>query len=175
MGKLTPYLMWIVFYFLIVLSTVVYVPINLNDSYWIPKEWAFTVLGFGTIAFSLFFDKNKRISFSNFWLGLLLLYAVVSFGIYFYKPLIFNNPDGKIYWQVWNFRPTLNVILGIWLIQVLVENTDSFRRWVTVAKVLCWIGFGLSIYSILQWLGMDQLFGNDAFIYHYTDEWANRS
>lgn len=153
--------MWYCLYSLIVLSSVIFVQgekIAWQEGFWAVKECVYVLLGFTVIALSWILNDKKFRVFKNRWLGALLIFSIFSFGWYFYRPILFQNVDGKVLWNIWNFRPTLNIILALLLIQVLVEYTDNFKRWVIVAKILCWMGFLMSVYAILQWLGLDQVF-----------------
>ncbi len=153
--------MWIFFYIFFILTSTVILPIaNLNDIWWIPKECIFNILGFSFIASSWLSSHSKSITFKNRWLALILIHCVISFGWYFYFPVIFNNPRGKIIWNLWLIRPFINITLGLWIIQTLVEFTDNLQRWVNIVKCLCWTAFVYSIYTIIQYLGIDPIFNN---------------
>lgn len=121
------------------------------------------LVGWMVVAASWMARTGKLFVFRNAWLGAILIYNILYFGWYFFVPIIFNNGIGYTV-QVWNLRPTLNLVLGLVLIQTLVENTDSFNRWLTLAKVMFWTGFGVSVYSVVQWLNIDPLFGR----YHFN-------
>ena len=151
--------MWIFFYIFFILTSIVILPIaKLNDFWWIPKECIFNLFGFSFIAATWFGNTQKSLTFKNLWLGIILIYCVLSFGWYFYIPLIFNNQVGKIIWNLWVIRPFINIFLGLLIIQALVEYTDNLHRWVQISKMLCWVSFGFSVYAILQYLGIDQIF-----------------
>lgn len=105
--------------------------------------------------------RERSYTFKNKWIGLILIYLILSFGYYFYLPLVWAKAGQKVAWNVWNFLPTLNVILAIFMIKDLVEYTDNLDRWVKIAKVLCWTAFGFSVYALLQKAGLDQIFTKD--------------
>jgi hypothetical protein len=107
--------------------------------------------------------KEKIQSFTNKWLGFILIYTILQFIWFFFKPLIFII-NGKVAWNLWNYIPTINVILSIFLIKTLVEYTDTLHRWITVSKILIWVSFGLAIYGILQYIGLDQIFSRFQWI-----------
>jgi hypothetical protein len=73
--------------------------------------------------------------------------------------MIFSGIEGKMVWNLWNFLPTINTVIAILLIQILVENTDNLYRWLDLSKILIWLSFGLAVYGILQYIGIDQVFG----------------
>lgn len=145
---------------LFVLSSVIFIP-NIADNFWIPKSAVFLILGFILLAYNLISQQEKSITFKNKWLGFILIYVILSFGWYFYKPLVIAKEGQKVLWNIWCFLPSLNVILAIFLIKDLVEYTDNLSRWVAMAKVLCWVCFGFSVYALLQFLGLDQIFTKD--------------
>lgn len=163
--------MWILLYITIILTSVAIIPAQVPDIFWIPKEAVYTMLSFSLIGYSFFANVPARISFYNRWIGILLIYAIVSFGWFFYLPLLFpvNN---QFQWNVWNIRPTLNFLSGLLLIKILVEHTDSLYRWVVTAKVLCWMAAIFSVYALLQWCGIDQIFGASEII--FTNSGRNR-
>lgn len=105
-------------------------------------------------------------TFKNRWIGLILIYLILSFGYYFYLPLVLAKAGQRVAWNVWNYLPTLNVILGIFMIKDLVEYTDNLDRWVKIAKVLCWTAFSFAVYALLQKLGLDQIFTKDLHWVH---------
>jgi hypothetical protein len=63
-----------------------------------------------------------------------------------------------VLWNLWIIRPFINVVLGLWVLQSLVEYTDNLHRWVNIAKMLCWVAFGFAVYTIFQRLGFDPIF-----------------
>ena len=160
-------LMWNILYSLIFLSSVLFFPedfngtTNFNDAFWIPKEAAFISLAMVTIASSFFLKEAKTETFRNKWIGAILIWAAVSFTFIFLGPLMFNNPNGTVQWNIWNFRPTLNLFLGIFLLITLVENTDDMKRWINISKFLCYLGAAFSVYALLQWVGIDPVFVNN--------------
>jgi len=117
--------------------------------------------GFILLGYNFISQKEKTATFKNRWLGLILIYVILSFGWYFYKPIIMAKEGQKVLWNIWNFLPSLNAILAIFLIKDLVEYTDNLTRWVTMAKALCWVCFGFSTYALLQFFGLDQIFTKD--------------
>lgn len=110
------------------------------------------------IGYNLIAQKERVLIFKNKWIGLILIYVILSFGWYFYRPIVFVKEGQKIMWNVRYFLSAVDVILAIFIIKDLVEYTDNLNRWVTIAKVLCWTGFSFSVYAILQYLGLDQIF-----------------
>lgn len=110
------------------------------------------------IAMSMFCGKERVNTFRNKWLAALLIYAVIHFAWIFWKPVLSIDIDGRYAIVLSVIRPFLNIFLGIILIKTLVENLSS-GGWVKVSKFLCWTGFLLAVYSIFQWFGFDQIFG----------------
>jgi len=152
--------MWNILISLFILSSVIFIP-NIANNFWIPKSAVYLIGGFILLAYNFISSKEKTLTFKNKWIGLILIYIVLSFGWYFYKPLVMARDGQKVLWNIWNFLPSLNVILAILMIKDLVEYTDNLARWVTMAKVLCWVCFGFSIYALLQFFGLDQIFTKD--------------
>ncbi len=154
--------MWIFFYIFYILTSIAILPIpNLYDVFWIPKEFVFNLLGFCFISSSWMSNMQKNETFKNKWLSLILIYCSISFAWYFYIPLLTGKMGEKLIWNLWVIRPFINVLLGFWIIQTLVEYSDNLQRWVNMAKVLCWIAFGFSLYVIIQILGLDPIFNNE--------------
>ena len=145
---------------LFILTSVIFIP-NIADNFWIPKSAIFLIGGFILLAYNFISRQEKISTFKNKWIGLILIYIILSFGWHFYRPLVMAGEGQKVLWNIWNFLPSLNVILAIFLIKDLVEYTDSLSRWVIMAKVLCWVCFGFSIYALLQFFGLDQIFTKD--------------
>ena len=152
--------MWNILTAAFILSSIVVIP-NTADNFWIPKNAVFLIAGFILLAYNLMSKQERLIAFKNKWIGLILMYVVLSFGWYFYRPLVMAKAGQRVFWNVWNFLPSLNVILAIFLIKDLTEYTDNLSRWVLIAKVLCWVCFGFSCYAILQFFGIDQIFTKD--------------
>ena len=150
--------MWIILYLLVIFCSLTFIPANVPDMFWIPKEMIYTLFGFSVIASTWIGRGNKRIVYKNLWAGILLIYIVASFCWHFYSILMFPPAEQMIV-KWWNLRPTLNIILGLILIQTLVEYTDSLKRWIILSKVICWLCGIFSCYALLQWCGIDQIFG----------------
>jgi len=144
--------MWIFLYIYIALTSILVLPIN--NGFLFPKEMVFFIGGMTMLSLPHILQKPKYDVFSNRYIGLILLYVVLSFGWYFYMPML----KMPIKWNLWNYLPTINVILTIFLIQSLIEHTDHLQRWLDVSKFLCWFAFILSIYAIIQFCGLDQIF-----------------
>lgn len=152
-------------YFLI-LATILPFTITLSQdplvqtlTQWVPKEFGFFIGASLIIAMSMFWGKERINTFRNKWLAALLIYAVIHFSWIFWKPILSIDIDGRYAIVLSVIRPFLNIFLGIILIKTLVENLSS-GDWVKVSKFLCWTGFILAVYSIFQWFGFDQIFGN---------------
>ena len=156
--------MFIMFYILFILTAILTLPIpGLGDPWWIPKELVFNILGFSFIASTWMSSNSKSLTFKNKWVAIIFIYLVLSFGYYFYLPLVLGKIGGKISWHLWIIRPFINCVLGIWIIQTLIEYTDSLQHWVGIAKMLCWAAFGFSLFSFYNWnttLGNANLTGN---------------
>ena len=157
--------MWILFYILIVSTAIVFIPFEgywleiLQNQFRVPKELVFVVLSSFVIALAFFDRKINSIAFKDKWIGMFLAFAVLSFGIIFYMPLIFPK-EKQIIFHVWNFRATINIVLGVFLLSTLVNRAEGNSRWITTAKVLCYLAGTLAFYSILQYFGMDEIFKN---------------
>ena len=162
--------MWVLTYLLIIVTTIFFIPGNVPDVFWAPKEMMFMLFGFSLIASAWMGKGNKRVVYKNLWAGLLLMFTAMGFCWFYFKPLVL--PEKIVYLSAWNVRPTINVILGLFLIQTLVENTDSLGRWVSVSKVLCWTAFGIAVFALLQYVGLDQVFGASELI--FTNNWGLR-
>lgn len=152
--------MWNILIALFILCSVIVIP-NTADNFWIPKSAVFLIGGFIMLGVNFISQKERTLVFKNKWIGLILIYTILSFGWYFYKPIIFAKDGQKVLWNIWNFLPSLNIILAIFMVKDLVEYTDNLSRWVRIAKVLCWVCFSFSVYAFLQFLGLDQIFTKD--------------
>src|SRR3990167_8687773 len=152
--------MWNILIAGFILSSIITIP-NVADNFWIPKNAVFLIMGFILLAYNFISKQDRIITFKNRWIGLILIYTMLSFGWYFYRPLVMAKEGQRVLWNIWNFLPSLNVILAVFLIKDLTEYTDNLSRWVLIAKVLCWVCFGFSCYAILQFFGIDQIFTKD--------------
>ncbi|MDI6732325.1 MAG: O-antigen ligase family protein [Planctomycetota bacterium] len=152
--------MWIALIVTFILCSVITIP-NTVDNFWMPKNAAFSIFGFILLGVNFITDKQRLNTLKNKWIGLVLIYLMLSFAYHFYLPLVLAKSGVKVNWNIWNYLPTLNIILSIFLIKDLVEYTDNLDRWVKIAKVLCWVAFVFSIYALLQRLGLDQIFTKD--------------
>lgn len=145
--------MWVFLYIYIILTSILVLPIN--NGFLFPKEMIFFIGGMSLLSLPHILQKRKYDIFSNRYIGLILLYIIISFGWYFYMPMLRGIP---VKWNLWNYLPTINTILTIFLIQSLIEHTDNLKRWLDLSKFLCWFGFILSVYAIIQFCGLDQIF-----------------
>lgn len=152
--------MWNILIAGFILSSIITIP-NVADNFWIPKNAVFLIMGFILLAYNFISKQDRIITFKNRWIGLILIYTMLSFGWYFYRPLVMAKEGQKVLWNIWNFLPSLNVILAVFLIKDLTEYTDELSRWVLIAKVLCWVCFGFSCYAILQFFGIDQIYSKE--------------
>ncbi|KKL15240.1 hypothetical protein LCGC14_2507590, partial [marine sediment metagenome] len=150
--------MWNILYILIILTSVMFLPIK--DAFGIPKQAVFIVVGFTLVASSFMNTNSKTLTFKNKWIGLVFIYTIfLSFVWHFFIPLLSNSPKFMVA-SLQTYLTTMSIITAILLIQCLVEYTDDLNRWVKVAKFLCWVGFGFSIYALIQFCGLDQIFHN---------------
>lgn len=163
------FIMWITTYLLIIFTTIFFIPSNVPDIWWAPKEMMYILFAGGVIGSSWMTD-NRRISYKNIWAGIFLIYILAGFCWYYFRPLLF--PGEYTIFTVWNIRPTINVILGLVLIKTLVEKTTAYQQWINIAKVLCWMCFGISVFALLQYAGFDQIFG--AQKYFFINDKPNR-
>lgn len=147
--------MWIILYILIILTTITVIP-NVVDSFWFPKNVVFILGSLILIASSFFYDSVQR-KFKNVWISLIFIYVALSFTYIFLGPLLMAQKGTPVFWNVWNFIPSLNIFLAIMMIKTLVENTDDFHRWLDVAKCIIWVGLFISVYSLFQYVGMEQM------------------
>src|SRR3990167_368178 len=152
--------MWYILSILFILSSVAILP-NAVDNFWIPKDAVFLMGGFFLLGYNFISNKERTLIFKNKWIGLILIYLMLSFGWHFFLPILTAKAGQRVFWNVWNFLPTINVILGILLLKDFVEYTDGLNRWVAIARMLCWVGFGYSVYALLQFFGLDQIFTKD--------------
>jgi hypothetical protein len=120
-------------------------------------------------SYSLYIGNNGM-TIRNKWLSLLLMYVSLGFIWFFYSSFITAN--GKVFWNFWNFRPTINVICGILLIKILYEYTTSLKDWINIGKVIAWLGGSFAVYAIFQYLGIDQIF-NKGVKFLYTNGIVN--
>src|SRR3990167_6701207 len=158
--------MWILIYIFLILCSITYVP-GVRDEFWIVKNAIYVLGGISVIAVSMFF-KKRTLTFGNKWIGMALIYSILSFGWFFFVPLIYPNAKGNVLWNVWNYLPTLNFIVGIFFIKTIYESTDSLKPLVNLGKILCWLGFSFSVLAILQYYRLDQIFVTNPNFYIKT-------
>ena len=155
--------MFIILNIFLILCSLIFWPFKVNDSFWVIKESVFVLGCLSMLAYS-FHVKCKGYTFKNSYAALLLLYISVGFVWFFYAPFIKAN--GKVMWNFWNFRPTINFILGLFVVKILFEYTETLKNWIDTGKVIAWLGGMFAVYSIFQYLGVDQIFGtNVKFLY----------
>ena len=131
------------------------------DAFGLPKQAVFIILGFTLVASSLMSKESKTLTFRNRWIGLIFIYVIFSsFLLHFFIPLFSSSPKFMVA-SIQTHLTALSIILAILIIQCLVEWTDNLNRWVSISKFLCWLGFGFSVYAIIQFLGLDQIFHSD--------------
>lgn len=168
------------FVFLLILGTIL--PFGITTSQdklvqtlvqWVPKEFGFFIGASLMIAMSIFQDRERVNTFNNKWIAVFLVYAVIHFAWIFYRPILAINPQGMYTIAHGAVRPFLNIFLGIILIKILVENL-SVGDWVKITKFLCWAGFLLSVYSILQWFKIDQIFLREGWSLNHSNNMAVR-
>lgn len=121
---------------------------------YIPKEIAFFFIGSLIIAFSFFNSKVNGTRLQNKYLFAFMAFIVFQFVWYFYKPIFLINVDGGYSFKMNIIRPFINISVGVLLIKVLSESLIN-KDWIKVFKFLIWVGFLLSLYSVLQWFGID--------------------
>lgn len=151
----SPTLMFIITSILLVLSSVLFWPFSVNDPFLVIKESVFVLGSLSLFAYS-FYRGNCINHFRNTFLALILIYIVLGFIWFFYVPFI--TAKGKVLWNFWNFRPTINVICSMLLIKLLFENCYSFKNWINLGKVIAWVGGVLAVYSILQYFNIEPVF-----------------
>src|SRR3990167_5840095 len=122
--------MWNIIYIFVVLISIVYLPEQLNgidiqfkDPFWIPKELVFMIGSTIAIGFSIVNGVDSE-RFRNKWIGIAFVVLVISSLLRFMIPLIFNDLNGKIIFNLFLIRPTINFILGSILVYVLVEKSN---------------------------------------------------
>src|SRR3990167_6911713 len=161
-------IMWILFYIVIVLCSITFVPDmpllfhvpNTDAIWWPPKNAVFMIGSLMVIGASVMSPRLVKRHFYSFWLGLIFIYFSLGFGFYFFKALLFVNENGKTAFNVWNYLPTLNFIIGFFLIKTLFENFEKIRL-VQLAKIFSWLAAGFSIVAIFQYIGIDQFFSTN--------------
>jgi O-antigen ligase len=155
--------MFIILNIFLVLSSLIFWPYQVNDSFWVIKESVFVLGCFSMLVYS-FHKKSINHGLKDNYIALFLLYVCLGFMWFFYSPFI--NANGKVMWNFWNFRPTINIILAILIIKLLFEYAESMKDWIIVGKVISWLGGCFAIYSIFQYFGVDQVFGSKVkFLY----------
>ncbi len=149
--------MWIFLYIYFIICSFLVIP-GIKEEFWMPKNAVFVTGGLILLSWNFMVTENNIIKFSNKWAMALVIYISVVFGYFFFIPIIFNNSLGKVTWNVWNFLPTINTIIAVFLIKFLVESTVSFRPWVDFAKVACWCMAIFSFVVITQYFGIDPFY-----------------
>ena len=161
--------MWFFLYIYIVVTTLAFLPLPLPDSFWVIKEISYFSLGLVLIGIS-FFDKSyPKNNFNNLWFLLAFVYLAISFIIFFYIPIVFPRPDGGIVYNIWNIRPTINLILALLIIKLLIDKTLNLKVWVNIASFLCWMAFLCSIYMLFQYCGLDPIFNREGVKWSYVN------
>ena len=131
------------------------------DAFGLPKQAVFIILGFVMVAYSLMNKDTKTLTLRNRWLSLTFIYTTLSsLGYYFFLPLLFSK-EKYIGFSISTILAMLTIILSILIIQTLVEWTNDLNRWVKTGKFLSWLGFGFSLYALIQFCGLDQIFSSN--------------
>lgn len=150
--------MFIILNIFLVLCSLIFWPFPSNDSFWSIKETIFVLCALSIFSYNLCYGKTYQ-DFNNKFLALFFLYVAIGFIWFFYSSFITSN--GKIDWNFWNFKPTINIICSVILIKILYENSYSLAGWVNTAKVIAWLGGIFAAYSIFQYFGIDQIFNKN--------------
>lgn len=159
--------MWNLLYAFILLTSIAFLPIP--DAFGLPKTVVFIIGGFLLVAMGLMNKESKFLTLRNKWIGATFIYVILSsFGYHFFLPLL-TNTNKFIGFSLNANLSTMTIILSILIVQSLVEWTDDLEKWVKVGKFLCWLGFGFSIYALLQFCGVDQIFHKDFYWMNSTD------
>lgn len=121
---------------------------------YIPKEIAFFFISSLIISYSFINRKVNGARLYNKYLFAFMAFLVFQFVWYFYKPIALIDTYGEYGFKMSIVRPFINIFIGVMLLKVLVESLVN-KEWISIFKFLTWIGFLLSVYSILQWFGID--------------------
>lgn len=153
--------MLILFSIFFVLCTIAFIPLPLLDSFWVVKEWVFMFGCSLILACSFIFKRNRE--YYNLPIMIMLVIIMVHFCFYFMKPIVFSY--GKIQWNLWCIKPTINAILGLFTFKIILESCDKnfiFK----VTKMTAFMGFACSVYMLIQFLGIDPIFKNNVKWFH---------
>jgi len=121
---------------------------------YIPKEIAFFFIGSLTIAYSFINKKVNGARLNSKYLFAFLAFIIFQFVWYFYRPIAMIDVNGGYSFNMTILRPFINIFIGVILIKILAESLVN-KEWIKIFTLLVWVGFLLSVYSILQWFGID--------------------
>lgn len=164
-----PHSMFLLLSIILIVCSVIYWPKPVNDSFWIIKETVFVLGSLIMFSYSLYLGRNY-INFKNKILAVFLLYVSLEFIWFFYSSFI--TASGKVSWNFWNFRPTINVLCGVLLIKILYEYAKSLKDWIGISKTIAWLGGIFATYSLFQYFGIDPVFNKGTKIL-YTNNVPN--
>ena len=140
-------------YSFIILCSLAFFP-GIPDLFKSPKQVVF-ILG-SLVIFGYSLSLTPKRVFKNIFVSLAVIFLGASFTYYTMIPLVVPK-DGLMIINVWNLTPSLCFFLSVLLLKTIIEHTDQ-DFWEIIPKILCWISFLLSIYSIYQYFGYDQIF-----------------
>ncbi len=158
--------MFLLLSIILILCSVAFWPYAVNDSFWVIKEAIFVAGSLAIFSYS-FLCRSNFTNLKDKYLSAFLLYVTVGFIWFFYSSFVTAN--GKVSWNFWNFRPTINVLCAIVLMKILYEYAESMKEWVNIGKVIAWLGGLFAVYSIFQYFGIDQIFNKEGIKFLYTN------
>lgn len=166
--SITDNLIWLWLCVMFIAVNVIFIPF-IKDSFWFPKQYVYLMFGFILIGLSYIQTSLKSICFKNKWIGFMIIYVTLSFCYFALTNILLFRQGIRIVWNVWNFLPTINFLLGLFLIQTFVEYTDSKLRWVSIAEFICYFTAIYSCYGIMQYFKLDQIFNFSGFKWVHTN------
>lgn len=122
-----------------------------RDPFWKPKELLFIGLSLMIVMVGLV--GRNGLGFQNRRLAAIGIYVTGLFSWHFLGSFLTDTLTIRF----WTLLPSLNVILSILLIVVLVRCTASMEEWVSFTKWMCLVSGIVAGYSILQYLGFDNM------------------
>lgn len=120
-----------------------------------PKMILALIISLALSLFVLYKDGFKR--YGNLWLLLLIGYIPLSFAL---APDMIFDIKGIHSGCLWYWKAYLFIVV-FFMAHVAVSNIGFVKYDINrILKIMCWAGFIMAIYSLLQKVGFEQFFGN---------------
>ena len=132
----------------------IFIPnINIANQFRLPQALMMDIMFLGIIASS--FYKGNRFVYRNKYLFWMLGWMFLNFIFYYFLPFSLEYKTGRIL-NTAALEPVSHIILGLFAVTILLCNIDR-EELVRIARVICFSGILISLFSILQFSGFDPM------------------